>query len=153
MDGAIDQRVNIGQIARMAGVQTSTIRYYESLGLLDPPPRASGWRRYDPGILHRLRAIRTARDLGFTLEQIHILLDGFPEGTPPPDRWRTMAEVKLAEIDEIISRITSMKRLLEAGLDCVCMSVETCFGDGDMFCEPAGVIESDEGCASSGWSG
>ena len=40
--------LNIGELARQAGVHTSAIRYYESIGLISPPPRTSGWRKYDP---------------------------------------------------------------------------------------------------------
>src|SRR5574341_1929395 len=90
--------LNIGELARQAGMQTSAIRYYESIGLMPPPPRASGWRRYDPAAIERLRVIKAARDVGFSIGEISMLLNGFPRGTPPSERWQKLAEKKLPEI-------------------------------------------------------
>ncbi len=120
--------LTIGELARLAGIHTSAIRYYESIDLLPPPPRASGQRRYEPGSIERLRAIRQARALGFTLGEIRVLLDGFDEGTPPFARWQRIAKQKLPQIEEAITRLTEMKRLLEAGTTCACPTVEDCLG-------------------------
>lgn len=128
MDG-----INIGEVARRAGLHTSAIRFYESAGLLPRPQRVSGWRRYDSGVVDRLRVIRAARDLGFALDEIRTLLNGFPTNTPPPARWRSLAQKKLPEVEAMIQRATDMKYLLEAGLRCECVSIEACFIDG---CSP-----------------
>ncbi len=119
--------LTIGEVARRAGLQTSAVRYYESIGLLPPPRRESGQRRYDPGILDRLTMIRAAREIGFTLEEIRTLLDGFPTATPPSERWRTLADDRLPAIDALIERALLMKHLLESGLRCDCESIEACF--------------------------
>lgn len=116
----------IGDVARQAGLRTSTLRYYEDAGLLAPPPRVNGRRRYDPAVLDRLRAIRVARRAGFTLSEIRTLLGGFREETPLSARWRELARRKLAEVDETIARAQGMKRLLEAGLNCDCLTPEEC---------------------------
>jgi MerR family redox-sensitive transcriptional activator SoxR len=120
---------SIGQVAQAAGVAQSAIRYYERLGLLPKPPRSGGWRRYDLSVVERVRVIRLARQLGFALEEIRILLTGFSPDTPPPERWRSLARAKLGEVDELFRRAGAMKRLLEAGLGCSCVRIEDCFLD------------------------
>ena len=64
----------IGDIAREADVKPSTLRYYESIGLLHPPERKNGQRRYDSEALKRLSVIRMAKEAGFTLKEIRTLL-------------------------------------------------------------------------------
>ena len=129
--------LNIGEVARRADLHTSAIRYYESVGLLPPPRRASGWRRYDSAVLDHLQVIRAARELGFTLDEIRTLLHGFPTNTPPPARWRALARRKLPEVEATIKRATAMQRLLQAGLRCECVRIEDCFLDdcSDDSCE------------------
>lgn len=124
----------IGEVAQQVGVQTSAIRYYESIGLLAEPVRVSGQRRYDGNVINRLRVIRVAQELGFTLDEIKTLLDGFSPDTPPSERWQAMARTKLPEIDAIIERATTMRRLLNAGLDCQCVTIEDCVSKYDAEC-------------------
>ena len=71
----VKPHITIGAVARRAGVGIDTIRYYEREGLLpEPQRRASGYRDYGPDVVERLRFIRRAKDLGFTLEEIRELL-------------------------------------------------------------------------------
>lgn len=90
------------------------------------PPRASGWHRYDADVLKRLGIIHTARELGFTLEEIGVLLDGFPQRTRPSERWTELVERKLAEVEDIIRRAAIPKSMLEAEIKCDCDCVEEC---------------------------
>jgi MerR family redox-sensitive transcriptional activator SoxR len=122
--------LTIGQVARQAGVATSAIRYYESIGLLTPPPRISGQRRYPPSVLERLSVIQSARQLGLSIEEIRTLLFGFPDGAPPTERWRTMAEKKLPELEALLKQITALKHQLEAGSACECGDINECLTDG-----------------------
>lgn len=65
----------IGGLARASGVKVTTIRYYESVGLIDPPDRSEGGQRlYDQEAVNRMSFIRHARDLGFSLEAIRDLI-------------------------------------------------------------------------------
>src|SRR6476620_733823 len=67
----------IGELAKRAGVATSAIRYYESIGLMPEPYRVSGQRRYGDDALDRLEFISAAQQAGFTLREIAELSDGF----------------------------------------------------------------------------
>jgi len=118
--------LNIGELARQVGVQTSAIRYYEEVGLMPQPPRVGGWRSYAPNLVDRLQVIHTARELGFSIEEIRTLLDGFPQATAASERWRDLAKDKLAELTEIIAQATALKDLLEAGLNCSCEDIQLC---------------------------
>jgi|SRR5271170_4549256 len=116
----------IGEVARQAGVATSALRYYEKAGLLPPPARASNRRQYDQGILGRIRIILLARDAGFSISEMRTFLNGFPMGTRPALRWRAMAKRKLAELDELTTRLSKMRSILNASFNCECRQLEDC---------------------------
>ena len=116
----------IGEVARQAGVATSALRYYEKAGLLPPPARASNRRQYDQGILGRIRIILLARDAGFSVSETRTFLDGFPVGTRPALRWREMAKRKIAELDELTTRLSQMRSILSASFNCECQRLEDC---------------------------
>jgi MerR family transcriptional regulator, redox-sensitive transcriptional activator SoxR len=122
--------MSIGEVAQKAGVRSSTLRYYESIGLLPTPERENGRRRYDGEVLRevldRLAVVRVAQQAGFTISEVRMLLDGFSEDTPPSERWRVLAREKLPEVDALIERALGMKDLLERGLRCECLSLEDC---------------------------
>lgn len=120
------QLFTIGEIARQVGVATSTIRYYESIGLLPPAQRVSGKRRYDGGILEKLGVIRLAQEAGLTIAEIQTLLHDFPTDTPPSERWQTLATKKIVELDTLLNRVQRMKALLEQTLQCHCATLEDC---------------------------
>jgi MerR family transcriptional regulator, redox-sensitive transcriptional activator SoxR len=122
------ETIGIGELARLTGVRASAIRYYESLGLLTVSRRGS-WRRYSANAVEHLEVIRMARDIGFGIDEIRTLLNGFSSDTPPPERWRQLAQQKLPQIEALIRHASAMKRLLEVGLTCHCVRVEDCFLD------------------------
>lgn len=129
--------LNIGEVAREVGVQTSAIRFYESIGLLPEPARESGWRKYDPSVLDRLKVIHAARKAGFSLEEIRLLLDGFPKSAKPSTRWQKLARKKLPELEAIIERTLALKYLIEAGLDCECEDIALCISSEGKACRPS----------------
>src|SRR5690606_12602632 len=96
--------LTIGEVARRAGVQTSAIRYYESVGLLSPPKRVNGRRRYDPTVLRRLALIQLARQAGFRIGELQVLFSGFSVDTPASARWQKLATAKVTEMDAIIEQ-------------------------------------------------
>jgi MerR family redox-sensitive transcriptional activator SoxR len=118
--------MTIGAVARAAGTPASAIRYYEDIGLLPPPERVHGRRRYDASTVQRLCVIDRAQQAGFTLGEIRELFFGFEVGTPPAARWEALARRKLAELDAQLARISAMQGLLREGLRCGCLTMEQC---------------------------
>src|SRR5262245_54178067 len=116
----------IGELARRTGLAQSAIRYYEAEGLLSSPDRRGGKRAFAPEVVEELMVIRIARELGCSLEDIRTLLNGFSPDTPPPARWRQLAEHKLPEVEATIQRAQAMKRMLTKGLRCDCVSLSDC---------------------------
>jgi MerR family redox-sensitive transcriptional activator SoxR len=112
------EEFTIGEIAAFAGVQTSTLRYYESIGILPSPRRVSGQRRYSRDILQILAVIQLAKEANFTLPEIRALLYDYSEYRTPSERWKELARRKLHEVNEVIARAQEMKQLLEEGLEC-----------------------------------
>jgi MerR family redox-sensitive transcriptional activator SoxR len=131
--------LSIGAVAGQLGIRPSAIRYYEDEGLLAPTRRRGGQRAFDPPTVARLQVIHTARQLGFSLEEIRQLLMEFPADVPPPERWRALAREKLPEIDEQIRRALALRRMLQAGMRCQCVRIEDCFLD-DCSQPPPGKV-------------
>jgi MerR family redox-sensitive transcriptional activator SoxR len=115
---------SIGEIAQRVGLSTSALRYYETLGLLPTPERASGRRRYDQDTLDRLAMIDVAQRAGFTLREAKTLLDGLHADMPPTDEWRALAQSKLAEVDQLLARAQAMRTLLNTWLECDCLTLD-----------------------------
>jgi MerR family transcriptional regulator, redox-sensitive transcriptional activator SoxR len=116
----------ISDVARVFGLRTSAIRYYEQIGILPPPMRKNGQRRYDNGVLFRLAVVQRAQETGFTLEEIRELFFGFPPGTPPPKRWHKLSHRKIAELRERMKRLKLMEMLLKRVEDCRCDALDKC---------------------------
>jgi DNA-binding transcriptional MerR regulator len=117
--------MSIGEVAAEAGVRPSTLRYYESIGLLPAPLRVSGRRRYEPSILQRLEIIRTAQQAGFTLAELRVLFDDILPNTSSA-RWHDLIQVKLAELNRLLLNVQSMKALLEDIMRCDGDALEDC---------------------------
>jgi len=107
--------LTIGQVARLTNVEAGTLRYYEREGLLADPPRgASGYRHYSPETVARVRFIRRAKWLGFSLSEIRELLKiNDAPGSTCADA-RELAEAKLAEIERKIGELQDVKANLRA---------------------------------------
>ena len=121
------QELTISAVARRAGLRPSAIRYYESVGMLPAPRRASGQRRYDASVLNRLAVIQLAQHAGFTVAEITSLFADFAPETPASERWQALATQKLSEVEALILRAQEMKHLLEECLlRCRCLSLDEC---------------------------
>ena len=119
--------LTISEVARQVGLQASAIRYYERIGLLPRAPRISGQRRYDITALYRLAIIQRARQLGFTLTEIRHLFFGFREITRPSERWRTLSNKKLAELDHLMDGIKAVRGVLKKLMTkCRCDTLDQC---------------------------
>ena len=103
----------IGELARRAGVNIQTVRYYERRGLLDEPDRReSGYRVYDASVLQRLRFIRRAQELGFTLVEIGELLELRLEPSTTAGLVKERAERKITEIEAKLRDLTRIRDAL-----------------------------------------
>jgi MerR family redox-sensitive transcriptional activator SoxR len=118
--------MKIGELSTRAGLNASAIRYYEKLGLLAPPQRTGGQRRYPSDALHRVLLIRFASDMGFTLPQIKLFLNGLRDNAPVGPRWKKLAHRKIQEIDANLARSRRLKSLLQHLLHCRCASLQIC---------------------------
>jgi len=105
--------ITIGHVAKQAGVNIETVRFYEREGLLETPPRSdSGYRQYPQDTVKRIRFIRRAKDLGFTLKEVAELLALRTEpGTSCAD-IKLRAGAKIADIDERLRELAKMKNAL-----------------------------------------
>ena len=123
--------LTIGEVARQVGLRTSALRYYETAGVLPPPARVNGRRRYTSDTVRLLRTVRFAQDAGFSVAEIRTLFHGFGAHVPPAARWRKLADRKLAELDALTHRIERMRRALLAAKECGCVRMEDCDFDID----------------------
>ena len=102
-----------GQLAKLAGVNKETIRYYERLGLIDEPPRReSGYRQYTKEYVSRIKFIRKAQSLGFSLQEISELLALRVETDSVCDAVQRHAESKIQDINEKVQLLEQMKQTL-----------------------------------------
>lgn len=122
--------LTIGEAARLAGVPASTLRYWETAGLLEAPRRVGGKRRYGREGLQQIEMVALAKRAGFTLAEIRVILSGISGKTPPPEVWRSLASAKLPEVEQTLAEAEAMKKILEAGLRCECLSLEDCLAIG-----------------------
>ncbi|HEY6399419.1 MAG TPA: MerR family transcriptional regulator [Solirubrobacteraceae bacterium] len=118
------RQLAIGEVGARAGMSTSRIRYYEARGLLPEPERAAGKRRYNQDVFRRLAIIDAAQRVGFTLEEIRDLLGSRDQ--PAHERLRQLAVLKLPELDDLIARATSVRRVLKMCSRCDCDSIDVC---------------------------
>jgi Hg(II)-responsive transcriptional regulator len=105
--------LTIGQIARRAGVGVETVRFYERQGLLEEPDRReSGYRQYTEEVVFRLRFIRRAKELGFTLKEIQELVASRSDPSATRADVRRQAKAKIADIEGKIRDLQRMKEAL-----------------------------------------
>jgi DNA-binding transcriptional MerR regulator len=108
----------IGELSAAAGVKVPTIRYYEAIGLLPPPPRTQGnQRRYDAPALERLRFIARARAMGFPMDSVRAMLRLARHPDEPCEDLDALVADRLMEVEERISRLTGLRAELIAMLD------------------------------------
>lgn len=139
--------MTIGELAEAAGVGVETIRFYERKGLIDRPRRPpSGFRRYDDQMPRRIRFIRHAQELGFSLREIRELLDLRVDPDVSCADVKTKAVAKVAEVDDKLASLTRMRDTLLA-------ITQSCAGEGptadcpilDALDEPQSTGNTDRG--------
>ncbi|MCW0236733.1 MAG: Cu(I)-responsive transcriptional regulator [Ferrovibrio sp.] len=120
--------MNIGQASTGSGVSAKMIRYYESIGLMPAAGRTqSGYRVYSDRDVHLLRFVRRARDLGFALEDIRLLLGLWQDDARPSAAVKDIALKHIGELTRKIAELQAMKRSLQH-------LAEACHGDARPDC-------------------
>jgi DNA-binding transcriptional MerR regulator len=109
----MDELLTIGEVARRAGVATSTVRFYERRGLLTADARRSGQRRYRSETLRRLVFIGMLQDAGLSLDDIVGVLDA-----ASVTEWKAIARQRLTVLDDEIARLRRARDYLEGALLC-----------------------------------
>ena len=120
-----DPVYRVGAAAAYAGVGVQTLHYYEREGLIERPERtAAGYRLYSREMVHRVRAIKRAQSLGFTLQEIRELI-GIAQDARPLSELAEVARHRIADIDARIEQLQSMRDALQS-------AVEQCSCGGDL---------------------
>lgn len=120
--------MNISQAAKRSGLPPKTIRYYEDIGLVDPPRRRdNGYRDYASRDVHMLRFLHRARDLGFSVADCRMLLSLYTDSGRHSADVKAIALNRIAEIDRKITELGEMRAVLATLAD-------KCHGDDRPDC-------------------
>ncbi len=112
--------MSIGELAQRAGVEASTIRYYEQIGVLPPARRINGRRVYEARTVKQLAFIRAVKAAGFTMAEIQALTSAWNAENHVPTDWRTFVERKIAETEAVIAQAEQTRQVLQYALACGC---------------------------------
>ena len=132
------ERLTIGRLAQLGGVNLETVRYYERRGLLAKPPRTeAGYRQFPPDSPQRLRFIKRAQELGFTLDEVGELLTLRHDPGQNRADVHARAAAKIENIEQKIKTLVAMKSVL-SGL------IERCEHCGSDDCPILASLEQGE---------
>jgi Cu(I)-responsive transcriptional regulator len=104
--------MNIGDVAKQAGLPAKTIRYYEDIGLVQPDRGANGYRDFSENDLHKLRFLGQARSLGFSIEDCRGLLELYEDKARASADVKQIAQGHLGKIDAKIAELQGMRQTL-----------------------------------------
>ena len=114
--------MNIGAAAELAGMTRKAVRYYESIGLVRPRRDDNGYRRYTDGDVHRLRFLKRARALGFSVQECRLLLSLYDDPSRSSRDVKAIALEKVADIERKLAELADMR-------DTLLHLAEHCHGD------------------------
>ena len=125
--------MNIGEAAKASGVSAKMVRHYEAVGLFPGPGRTeAGYRQYSDKEVHTLRFIRQARDLGFSLQEIGVLVGLWQDRKRPSRQVKALAQAHIQDLERKAADLLAMKSALEH-------LVQRCHGDERPDCP---ILES-----------
>ena len=110
------KRWRIGDLAKASGISTDTLRHYERKGVLTSQRLDNGYRVYPEDALERVRTIRKALSIGFTLDELSVVFKVFDQGGAPCRQVRSLAANKLAEIEKHLQEVTALRDDLQTAL-------------------------------------
>jgi MerR family mercuric resistance operon transcriptional regulator len=139
-----ERAIPIGELSRRTGCNIETIRYYERIGLLPAPPRRGRYRAYGQVDVGRLGFVRRARELGFTLDEVRMLLGLAASGPAPCAEARALAAAHLRDVRARIADLRRMERVLaetvracDAGDDAGCPLIATLSSTSSALPDPS----------------
>jgi Cu(I)-responsive transcriptional regulator len=136
--------MNIGEASKQSAVSAKMIRHYESLGLLPKVARTeAGYRLYDEAAIHTLRFIRRARDLGFGMKEIEVLLALWRNRKRASAQVKRIALAHAADLQRRVNEMQAMQRTLEHLAGC-------CHGDERPDCPILDDLAGDAASVSGG---
>lgn len=119
--------LTIGEVAARSGVATSTLRFYETQGLIESERSAGGQRRYVRSSLRRISFIRVAQHVGLSLDEISEALHLLPTGrTPTKADWARLSRSWRTRLDERIAELERLRDNLTSCIGCGCLSLQRC---------------------------
>lgn len=122
-----DDYLTIGDTARRSGVATSTLRFYETRGLIYSIRVSGNHRRYHRAMLRRISIIRVAQTLGLSLREIAAALDTLPERRTPTKRdWTKLSTTWGKQLDQRITELQNLRSKLSGCIGCGCLSLKRC---------------------------
>ena len=111
--GSQQTSLTAGQLSRLTGVSTDSLRHYERIGVLPKPRRTTaGYRQYPPDAAKRVRMIRRALAMGFTLRELARILRVREKGGAPCREVRALAAAKLVDLDRQLAELVSLREHL-----------------------------------------
>lgn len=130
--------MNIGEAAKASGVSAKMVRHYESVGLFPEPKRTeAGYRQYSDSEVHTLRFIRQARDLGFSIHEIGVLVGLWQDRKRPSREVKALAQAHIQDLERKAADLLAMKSALE-------YLVRRCRGDDRPDCPILESLADDE---------
>lgn len=130
--------MNIGEVAKRAGLPPKTIRYYEDIGLIKPLRDTNGYRAFRETDVHKLAFLGRSRALGFTIEDCRNLLALWEDKARASGDVRSIAKEHLTEIETKIANLQAMR-------DTLSELVRECAGDGRPDCPILNDLQSNKG--------
>lgn len=122
--------MKIGDVAERLGLPASTIRYYEKMGLIEPPRRVSGRREFDERAISSLEFVRLSQAAGFTIAETKSLLESYARNPEVSGDWRKLAEGKQVNIRSQMQSLKQVDAILSELLTCECKSLSRCIEIG-----------------------
>lgn len=143
MAKSVKSSVTIGGLAKASGVKITTIRYYESIGLIEPPDRSEGGQRlYDQKAIERMRFIRHGRDLGFPLEAIRELIALSQDKNHSCAEIDEIARRHAADVKQRVKRLKALERELNR-------MIKECSADRISDCRVMEILSNHELCSAT----
>ncbi len=119
--------LSVGEVAKRAGVAVSALHFYEQKGLITCWRNAGNQRRYDSSVLRRVAVIKSAQQVGLSLEEITQAMAHLPlNKAPNKQEWEEMASQWHDVLEQRIQKMTALKDDLGGCIGCGCLSLEKC---------------------------